>query len=60
LDCLLSFNVQPDLIDKYGNSAAFYGIENKNYILTTKLLNKGGIIKLNEKILFISLSQGNL
>lgn len=52
LDSLLRINVRPDLIDIFGNSAIFYGIESKNYYAIPKLLEKGGILKTSTKRLF--------
>lgn len=47
LRLLIDLKVKPDLVDKCGNSAVFYGIENKNFQAVEKLISAGGTIVTN-------------
>jgi hypothetical protein len=60
LDTLLKKNIEINKLDSSGNSAAFYGIENKNYTLVGKLIGKGGLVKTNATRLFQAAIDGNI
>lgn len=38
VETLLKLDIKTDITDKYGNSAAFYGIENQNYEAVNKII----------------------
>lgn len=52
LDMLLKDNINTALIDNSGNSAMFYGIENKNYDAVSKVMDNKGILKTTPSRIF--------
>ena len=59
LDYLLKEEIDIKLVDSFGNTAAFYAIQNERKEAADKIIQKGGLLKTTIKRVFKAIKANN-